>query len=389
MKRLATAIGCFFTACVLFSAAASARTWNVYVDGSGDVPTIQAAIDSAAPGDEILVGAGRYTWTNQGTGTPYGLIRFLRGRDDFTLRSVSGAAQTILDAQRQGRVVYLQGYNNVTIEGFTITGGDAPLFGNNDGGGIIGHLSPDLIKDCVITGNNARMGGGVWFGGWCTTRFEGCVIFGNTADRGAGFTFVNSGTTIVLDDCIVRNNTASDRGGGGMVYSSEFRLENTVIAYNRADSKGGGLHLDQIHPSSVAYCTISQNAAPSGGGIHFFTNSDLTMTNSIVCHGTQGAAFVFDNGGSLNLSCSNVYGNAGGDALPPEVIDSGGNFSLDPEFCGAPATYNYELQADSPCAPGNHPDGDSCGQIGAKPPTCGSAPVEVRTWGQIKSMFRD
>jgi pectin methylesterase-like acyl-CoA thioesterase len=40
---------------------ASGRSWLVLLDGSGDAPTIQAAVDSAAAeGDSILVGSGAY-----------------------------------------------------------------------------------------------------------------------------------------------------------------------------------------------------------------------------------------------------------------------------------------------------------------------------------------
>jgi hypothetical protein len=47
---------------ILFGAAgaADARTWYVKNDGSGDAPTIQAAVDSAVSGDSVLVGAGTY-----------------------------------------------------------------------------------------------------------------------------------------------------------------------------------------------------------------------------------------------------------------------------------------------------------------------------------------
>jgi hypothetical protein len=77
-----------------------------------------------------------------------------------------------------------------------------------------------------------------------------------------------------------------------------------------------------------------------------------------------------------------------GDALCG--TDAGGNFSADPEFCSEdPASsLNVWLQQDSPCAPGNHPAGASCGLIGARAAGCGTVLVEQRTWSQVKSLYR-
>jgi len=63
------------------------------------------------------------------------------------------------------------------------------------------------------------------------------------------------------------------------------------------------------------------------------------------------------------------------------------NFQADPQFCGAAAD-NYFLQGDSPCAAGQSPLGAQCGLIGALPVGCSTTPVENKTWGAIKALYR-
>ena len=66
---------------------------------------------------------------------------------------------------------------------------------------------------------------------------------------------------------------------------------------------------------------------------------------------------------------------------------AGQNFSADPELCG-PTGGNYNLQSDSPCAPGNPPM-DSCGRIGALPVGCQLVPSRKMTWGEIKAIYNE
>lgn len=83
---------------------------------------------------------------------------------------------------------------------------------------------------------------------------------------------------------------------------------------------------------------------------------------------------------SAQIRCNLVNGSISTCSL---LID---NFSADPMFC---AVQDYHLQSDSPCAPGNHPDGIDCGLIGPLPVGCAPVKVETKTWGSIKAMYRD
>jgi hypothetical protein len=72
----------------------------------------------------------------------------------------------------------------------------------------------------------------------------------------------------------------------------------------------------------------------------------------------------------------------------PDQTGINGNISVDPEFCGIWDSMDYRLQSDSPCAPGNHPDGYECGQIGAKGVGCSITPTKKKSWGAVKALYR-
>ncbi len=62
-----------------------------------------------------------------------------------------------------------------------------------------------------------------------------------------------------------------------------------------------------------------------------------------------------------------VAGNDVNNLLPSNRTDLGGNFEADPLFCDQ---VDYLLREDSPCLPGNHPEGMDCGTIGARGAGC-------------------
>ena len=128
VKWAVTAIA-VVAAMMLTSAAAQADIINV----PGDQPTIQAGIDAAVDGDEVVVAPGTY----------FEAIDFL-GRA-ITVRSSDGHRVTTIDATGLNtsvvKCVNFEGADTI-LEGFTITGGNA-LEG---GGMLINFSNPTIIN---------------------------------------------------------------------------------------------------------------------------------------------------------------------------------------------------------------------------------------------------
>jgi hypothetical protein len=111
------------------------------------------------------------------------------------------------------------------------------------------------------------------------------------------------------------------------------------------------------------------------------------MDNSILAYSTEGPAVGGRVNESIEVSCCDIYGNAGGDWVEAveSLGDTDGNFSLDPLFCD-PEDEDFTLHSDSPCAPLS-PQSPECGLIGAWPVGCYSTPVRETSWGAMKAIF--
>ncbi len=354
-------------------------TVYVNVEGTGDFPTLNEAILASGPTDLILVGPGNYTWTGQGTGHPqYGLVHVPRGFTDFEIRSTEGAAHTVIDAQQQGNALYIMGGVNldshgvlikdaITVDGFTLTGGLA----NGQvgvpgeayaGGGLVFHLSDATIRNCIITGNEATQGGGIWYGGVGHPTFENCIIENNRSPSGAGILIINSSDRITLKDCTIRNNICSGSGGGIGAQNVVFTIENCTITGNRAAVRGGGIYVGSANNGSqVERSTIADNICGEGAGL-YLQNSVIDLHTTIIAS-NSGPWLTDQLNSGVVMSCCDIIDQTNDEYRPGIFEDGGGNFSADPLFAGVG---DYTLQPESPCLPGAHPDESECGRIGAE-----------------------
>ncbi len=473
----------------VWSGTGQARTWRV----PADAPTVQAGIDSAQAGDDVLLAPGTYTWTSEGA-TGFSMLRI--AKSGLTLHSEAGAEATILDAEFQWRVLRCEDVGDLVIEGLMfkdgvskveIPSGSEPGVASHDtnGGAIyVSGNSRPTIRRCIFRGNSAEVGGSS-FGGAikCDAAvIEGCEFTINRAGAvfGNGFGGAIDCGAAQITDCVFRGNRSLGDGsaGGGAIHSfgaiitrcvfesnstgahvgaaggaildiGGIRIESCVFAENRSSASsmscsGGAISISRGSISKslfignearasffavprggaiaggqleVTGCVFLANAAlvsPSGPGFGgairafeasviegctFIANSGGEAsgvgTISMVAPGTVRSVIIAWTGpgvaclGDATWSCSNLFGNAGGDAICG--TDGGGNFSSDPQFCAADpvASQSVTIQSDSPCAPGNHPAGASCGLIGAGPVACGTVGVEAQTWSRVKELYRD
>lgn len=288
---------------VAIATTSRAGVWHVKPDGSGDAPTIQAAIDAAGTGDSIVLAPGTYTWAAQG-GDHVGLPgpSMINMRSGLTLRSELGPEATILDAQGNGRVIRCQSTSNVRIEGLTIQGGNAET------AGLPGPFSMGV-------------------GGAILCKFGSAIISNN----------------------VIRNNHSRYNGCGLAVSISNTEILENVISWNNGEF---GLYLSG-GSTVVRGNTVASN---TGGGVGFYQAT-----------GTFSENLVLDNVGGYELwcvdanvtsTCNNIWGS------PSATTCSlgAGNFSEDPLICITSA--DYELRPDSPCLPENNGCGVLIGSRG-------------------------
>jgi predicted outer membrane repeat protein len=430
-------------ALILTARVVGARTWRIQPDGSGDAPTIQAGIDSCQSGDEVVLAPGTYTWTSQSGGYPDAAIAVLK--PGSTLRGELGASSTIVDGENLGCIFRGQDVGDVRIEGLTIRCGIVPPWSYGAGGITLHGNSHLTIAQCVLFDNF-----GIWQGGaiFCSTAVvEGCEFVSNfvggshTPDTSGGAIYCDSA---VVENCVFKDNFTRGDGAspGGALRLERGTVRNCLfegnVASNFASSFGGAIYGGSV---AIDSCVFRDNearstAGPSLGGAVYLAGSGSVITRSVFVRNRSsfdgGAIYsrvsaqieqctllanfgweqrtggIVMNGGSIQQvilayttegracsgtpgptwSCSNLYANASGDEICG--VDGGGNLSVDPQFCALDptTTVSVGLQQDSPCAPGNHPDGIPCGVIGAGPVTCESVLVHPRSWTTVKSLYR-
>lgn len=394
-------IGCALLALVC---AASDTIYIVEPDGTGDYPTIAAAIDFAVDGDVIELADGVFT----GTGNRD--IDF--GGRAITVRSQSGNAENcIIDCEgsasdpHRGFVFQSGEGPDSKLERVTIRHGWADYYG---GGIFCDDGTSPTISRCILYKNESSYGGGMRGGD--SSTITGCSFVENISVRGGGIGRLPGG---VLENCSFIGNSATYGGGIYIRSSCSPELLGCFFEGNAASHSGGGMHIEQHSSPLLGACTFLRNTAPIGaaidisiecsprianctivensseftGAVSVFEYCTPLLENTIIAFNEAGEAISAYDGG-VTLTCCDLYDNAGGDWVGTIADQYGidGNISEDPLFCGDEHPEEpYTLEWYSPCSPEVNPE---CGFIGAWDLACGFVPIEETSWGSIKALYR-
>lgn len=419
--------GTCLCAAAFVTAAAGAATYEVRPDGTGDFPTIQAAIAASADGDIIELTDGRFTGpgnrdldyggraitVRSRTGSPEACVLDCAGDESdphrgFLFSSGEQAGSVLAE------ITITNGWMTADVEGGAIlcTSGSSPriqgcrfstnrhaavrciegsspvlrdcVFSRNHGsqGGAISCANSSMALDgCTFLDNTGEVSAGAFYGEESSPVFTACAFIGNVGGA-AGAVSVLCGDAPEFHDCLFRSNSGEQVGALDLFCFVTGRIDGCTFLSN-SGLRGGAVTSGKMSSVSVSSSTFWGNAASGGHTIHG-GEIDFSLDNSIVAFSTEGGAIGCE--GNVTLTCCDLYGNVGGDWVGCIADQYGidGNIGEDPLFCD-PSSGDVTIRSDSPCAPGSNPD---CGLIGAWPIGCNATPAEQTTWGAIKAMFR-
>jgi len=271
-----------------------------------DAATIQAGIDLAQFGDEVVVADGTYT----GPGN-----RDLSVTKDITVRSASGdPALCIVDCEQASKGLTFTGTSAVArLVGITITNGLAAQgagisFSGSDavvencrilqnttnsvGGGGMGvdDLSSPTIVNCTLVGNTrvglGVSGGGAFVTGQSTPTFVNCTFTANSGYDASAVYSVGSGTVTTLVNCIVWGNAPGVSGDPIKDNSST-----TIVTYS--DVEGGNAGAGNLSVNPI-FADADYRIAPISPCIDAGDNGAVSVSEDY-----DGHQRIFDGDGNM------------------------------------------------------------------------------------------
>lgn len=336
-------------------------------------PHIQAAVDSAAVNDTVLVEPGTY----RGLGN-----RNIVVMKNIVIRSEAGLEATTIDVEgrrddpARGFLLTDALSSAMVLEGFTIRngfmssqpsrqpGGRGSRHDLSAGGVKVNALSSPIVRNLLIED--------------CESEFTG------------GGMSIEIESHPLLQNIRVTGCVAGIQGGGISIETgSNPIVENCSFTGNRADL-GGGISVSNA--PIIRECTVAGNNARLGGGLYVVSFAEPMFERTLLwsnCSRESGETLFIDFASGAFFDCCGV--DTVGATIFGVVDFDGTTQFVDPLFCDpadcgfATNDGDYRLAINSPYTGANSP---CAGPVGYFPAGCDAVdPVLPTTWGHLKSRF--
>ena len=283
------------------------------------------------------------------------------------LKIIGDGSGATIDANSNGRIVYVDGGASVTMQDVTLTHGSSDIGGAvyiNDGTFTMesGTITGNSVSDCgggvfvstaetfvmnggTISGNSATNnegsgGGGVYTNGNFTMNSG--TITENSAIKGNGVVVADEGIFTMNDGTITSNTYRWAQKGGGVYSSGRFTMAGGTISGNKAKIFGGGVH-NEAGTFILTNGTISgnkvektnRNEAGIGGGV--YNNGTFTMDGGTISgnqavgfnnvHGDAPGGGVYNNG-TFTMNDGTISGNKSRDSGGGVYNSAGHSFTM-------------------------------------------------------------
>jgi predicted outer membrane repeat protein len=219
------------------------------------------------------------------------------------------------------------------------------------GGITLSNCSPK-IRDCYfshLTGGALNI-----IGTNSNPLITSCQFIENSASNGAAANITSANP--IFENCIFARNVATERAGGVYAMTATPVFRKCLFTGNKGYF-GGAITLF-VAPAEITNCTlVNDSGSWHGGEILCYSSSPIIDKSILAFSGAGEGLYCFDIACSPVISCTDIYGNKGGDwiGVIAGQANINGNFSLDPLFC-EPLSGRFVVQDNSPCAPA----GNSC-----------------------------
>jgi hypothetical protein len=290
MKEYLILFSILFVSAFFFCGAVSANTINV----DNTTNAIHQAVVVAHDGDTLNLSAGNYREHNI----------VVSKNLTFTGPKTLGTPTAVIDAQKLGRVFFINPGVTVILKNLLITNGKSTL----NGGGVynLGNLT---VGHCYITNNNATYyGGGVFSGGTSKVTMTSTVITQNRAYDGGAF--YDSGGLMKITSCNLNNNTVK-RDGGAVYNVGNMTIEGSNMNDNTAAYTGGSIF--NKGKLEVFNSNLKNNIALRAGAIHNInTINAATMTlfgSNVINNKAQYGGGIWNDHSTLTVTSCNITKN--------------------------------------------------------------------------------